>query len=195
MKRFILAITGASGIVYGLRLAEELAKISELNLILSESALEVMKTETDIKNFEDFERRFTKSNVKIYREDEISAPVASGSYRTDGMFIVPCSMKTLSAIAHGYADNLITRAADVTIKEGRRLVISPREMPLSVIHLENMLKLAKIGVIVAPSTPAFYHRPESLDDIVNFVVGKLLDCMGVENKLFRRWDEKRRSSS
>lgn len=193
MKRFILAITGASGIVYGLRLAEELAENSELTLILSESALHVMEAETDIKSFKDFKERFL--HINIYREGEISAPVASGSFRTEGMFIVPCSMKTLSAIAHGYADNLITRAADVTIKEGRRLVISPREMPLSVIHLENMLKLAKMGVIVAPPAPAFYHRPESLDDIVNFVVGKLLDCMGIENKLFRRWDEKRRSSS
>lgn len=195
MKRFIVAITGASGIVYGLRVAEELVKNYELTLILSESAVQVMKTETDIKSFEDFKKRFSHPLIKIYRDSEISAPTASGSYRTDGMFIVPCSMKTLSAIAHGYADNLITRTADVTIKEGRKLIISPREMPLSVIHLENMLKLAKIGVIIAPPLPAFYHKPDSIDDIVNFVAGKILDCMGVENNLFRRWNENRHSSS
>jgi len=187
MKRFIIAITGASGTVYGLRLIEELFKNSELIVILSESAIHVMKTETEIKSFDEFEKKFSYKNIKIFHENEISAPSASGSYRTDGMFIVPCSMKTLSAIAHGYANNLITRAADVTIKEGRPLVISPREMPLSVIHLENMLKLAKIGVIIVPPQPAFYHKPEKIDDIVNFVVGKILDCMGVENNLFRRW--------
>ncbi len=194
MKRFILAITGASGTVYGLRLIEELVKNSELIVILSESAIHVMKTETEIKSFDEFQKKFNHKNIKIFHENEISAPPASGSYRTDGMFIVPCSMKTLSAIAHGYADNLITRAADVTIKEGRPLVISPREMPLSVIHLENMLKLAKVGVIIVPPQPAFYHKPEKIDDIVNFVAGKILDCMGVENNLFRRWDENRHSS-
>lgn len=188
MDKFILAITGASGIIYGIRLLEELIRRFEISLILSNSALYVMKLETEIKNFHEFKERFNDTRIKIYFENQIDAPVASGSYKTKGMFIVPCSMKTVSAIAHGYADNLITRAADVTIKEGRKLIISPREMPLSIIHLENLLKLAKIGVIVAPPIPAFYNNPKNIDDMVNFVVGKLLDCIEIENNLYRRWN-------
>ncbi|MCS7163534.1 MAG: UbiX family flavin prenyltransferase [Thermodesulfovibrio sp.] len=188
MEKFILAITGASGIIYGIRLLEELVKNFEISLILSDSALYVMKLETDIKSFDEFKERFDNPKIKLYFEKQIDAPIASGSYKTRGMFIVPCSMKTVSAIAHGYADNLITRAADVTIKEGRKLVISPREMPFSIIHLENMLKLAKVGVIIAPPVPAFYNSPKNIDDMVNFVVGKLLDLMEIENGLYRRWD-------
>jgi 4-hydroxy-3-polyprenylbenzoate decarboxylase len=115
------------------------------------------------------------------------APVASGSFKTDGMFVVPCSMKTLAGIANGYADNLIQRAADVVIKEGRPLLLSPREMPFSAIHLENMLKLARLGVKIAPPIPAFYHKPKSLDDMVSFIVGKMLDAFGIEHEIFRRW--------
>jgi 4-hydroxy-3-polyprenylbenzoate decarboxylase len=115
------------------------------------------------------------------------APIASGSFKTDGMLIVPCSMKTLAGIASGYAHNLIERAADVTIKEGRRLLLSPREMPFSAIHLDNMLSLARLGVMIAPPVPAFYSHPEKIDDVVNFVVGKILDCMGIDHRLFPRW--------
>jgi len=127
-----------------------------------------MKLETEYKSLDEFKKRFTNYSMNIYDETQIDVSPASGSYKTDGMFIVPCSMKTLSAIANGYADNLITRVADVTIKENRKLVIAPREMPFSVIHLENMLKLARIGVTIAPPVPAFYHKPERIDDIVNF---------------------------
>lgn len=188
MERLILAITGASGIIYGIRLLDELSKNFEVSVILSKNAIQVIKHEIGIESLHEFKQRFNKPNIKIYSENDIDASVASGSYKTRGMFIVPCSMKTLSSIASGYADNLITRAADVTIKEGRKLIISPREMPLSSIHLENMLKLAKIGVIIAPPVPAFYHKPNTIDDIVNFIVGKLLDSMGIENQLYRRWD-------
>lgn len=188
MEKLILAITGASGIIYGIRLIEEVAKNFEVSVILSNSAIKVMKLESQIKSFHEFEEKFKAPNIRIYTENQIDASVASGSCKTRGMFIVPCSMKTLSAIANGYADNLITRAADVTIKEGRKLVIAPREMPLSVIHLENMLKLARIGVVIAPPQPAFYHNPDRIDDIVNFIVGKLLDSMGIENNLYRRWN-------
>jgi 4-hydroxy-3-polyprenylbenzoate decarboxylase len=190
MKKIILAITGASGIIYGIRLLNYLLERFHTELIISNSSIRVIKQETYLSfdNFEDLKKSFTHPNLKIYSDADISAPTASGSYQTEGMFIVPCSMKTLSAIANGYADNLITRTADVIIKEKRKLVIAPREMPLSVIHIENMLKLAKIGVIIAPPIPAFYHKPKNIDDIVNFIVGKLLDCMGIENNLYRRWN-------
>jgi len=190
MKKFIVAITGASGILYGFKLVEELIKSFEVELILSESAIHVINHETDLKinNFEEFKEKFSLPNLNVYSEKQINSPFASGSYKTEGMFIVPCSMKTLSAIANGYADNLITRTADVMIKEGRTLIISPREMPLSAIHIENMLKLARLGVTIAPPIPAFYNKPESIEDIINFVVGKLLDCSGIENNLYRRWD-------
>jgi 4-hydroxy-3-polyprenylbenzoate decarboxylase len=190
MKKFIVAITGASGILYGFKLVEELIKSFEVELILSESAILVINHETDLKinNFEEFKEKFSLPNLNVYSEKQINSPFASGSYKTEGMFIVPCSMKTLSAIANGYADNLITRTADVMIKEGRTLIISPREMPLSAIHIENMLKLARLGVTIAPPIPAFYNKPESIEDIINFVVGKLLDCSGIENNLYRRWD-------
>jgi len=190
MKKFIVAITGASGILYGFKLVEELIKSFEVELILSESAIHVINHETDLKinNFEEFKEKFSLPNLNVYSEKQINSPFASGSYKTEGMFIVPCSMKTLSAIANGYADNLITRTADVMIKEGRTLIISPREMPLSAIHIENMLKLARLGVTIAPPIPAFYNKPESIQDIINFVVGKLLDCSGIENNLYRRWN-------
>lgn len=190
MKKIVLAITGASGIVYGLRLLETLLKGFSVDLILSQASLAVMRHESNIfiSDVQEFNSLQKSGNLKVYSEIDLSAPLASGSYITEGMFIVPCSMKTLSAIANGYADNLITRTADVMIKEKRKLVISPREMPLSVIHLENMLKLAKLGVVIAPPIPAFYHKPNSIDDLVNFVVGKLLDCMNIPNDLYSRWN-------
>jgi len=128
-------------------------------------------------------------NIMYYDEKDFHAPVASGSFRTDGMFVVPCSMKTLAGIAGGYANNLTERAADVAMKEGRPLVLSPRELPFSPIHLENMLKLARLGVRIAPPVIGFYHRPKGVDDIIDFIAGRILDAMGVEHRLFRRWGE------
>ncbi|MDQ7790040.1 MAG: UbiX family flavin prenyltransferase, partial [Clostridia bacterium] len=124
-----------------------------------------------------------------YGEGDFTAPIASGSFRHDGMVIAPCSMKTLAAVATGYASNLIQRAADVSIKEGRKLVILPRESPFSAIHLENMLKLARLGIVIMPPVPAFYTRPETIADIVGFTVGRILDQFSVPHNLIRRWGE------
>lgn len=189
MKSIVIAITGASGIIYGLKLLDHLLKNFIVELILTDSFVTVMKHEINlsISKVDDFKKLYNIDNLVVYSEKDISAPMASGSHITEGMFIVPCSMKTLSAIANGYADNLITRTADVMIKEKRKLIISPREMPFSAIHLENMLKLARLGVVIAPPIPAFYNNPQTIDDMVNFVVGKLLDCMGIENDVYRRW--------
>jgi 4-hydroxy-3-polyprenylbenzoate decarboxylase len=122
------------------------------------------------------------------------APMASGSFQHDGMFVVPCSMKSLSAMAHGYAQTLFERAADVTLKEGRRLVISPRETPFSAIHLENMLKLARLGVKIVPPVIGFYHEPDKMEHIIDFISGKILDAMGFEHNLYKRWPSQRRST-
>lgn len=204
MKRYILAITGASGSIFGIRLLEELLKVSEVHLVISSNTFSIIKDETDIdwtiesqqsavssqqsKKTEAILRKHFKTKRLFFYEDKyMESPIASGSFKTDGMLVVPCSMKTLSGIANGYANNLIERSADVVIKEGKPLLLSPREMPFSTIHLENMLKLARLGVKIAPPVPAFYHQPKNIDDIVNFIVGKILDSFGVEHELFKRW--------
>jgi 4-hydroxy-3-polyprenylbenzoate decarboxylase len=196
MKSYIVAITGASGSIYGLRLIEELLKAkNKIYLTISSTAFLIIKTETGInltgkteaETGRKIQRHFSSENVKYYSENNLSAPISSGSFITDGMLVVPCSMKTLSGIANGYASNLTERAADVILKEGRRLIIAPREMPFSAIHLENMLKLARLGVRIVPPIPAFYHKPKSIDDIVDFVVGKILDIIGIRHNLFKRW--------
>ncbi len=191
MKKYILGITGASGSVIGLRLLEELLRHAEVHLVVSGNTFPIIRDETGSSWEKDTERKIRKQfktdRLFFYEDSCMEAPLASGSFKTDGMLIVPCSMKTLSAVASGYANNLIERAADVTIKEGRFLLLSPREMPFSAIHLENMLKLARLGVVIAPPVPAFYHKPKNMDDMLNFIVGKILDRLGLEHDLFRRW--------
>ncbi len=201
MKRYVLAITGASGSVIGIRVLGALLKSSEVHLVISSQSFPIIRHETGVdwtKNgargkgqgpgIQQAIRRYFKTDRLFYYEDkDMAAPIASGSFLTDGMLVVPCSMKTLSGIASGYANNLIERTADVAIKEGRPLLLSPREMPFSAIHLENMLKLARLGVRIAPPVPAFYHQPDSLDDIIDFIAGKILDSFGVKNDLFQRW--------
>lgn len=194
MKRYILAITGASGTRLGLRLLSELSKRAEVYLIISSSAETILREEDGLvlsgKNREEILKTlsgFINGEVHYFNEKELDAPIASGSFRTDGMFIVPCSMKTLSAISSGYASNLIERAADVMIKERRPLILSPREMPFSPIHLENMLRLARLGVIIAPPVPAFYHKPQDIEGLINFIVGRLLDEASIEHELYKRW--------
>ena len=130
---------------------------------------------------------YATKRIHYCNEHNMAAPVSSGSFKTDGMFIVPCSMKTLSGVANGYTENLIQRAADVTLKEGRPLIICPREMPFSAIHLENMLKLARLGVKIAPPIPGFYHAPASVEDMIDFIAGKILDSMDIAHDIYRRW--------
>ncbi len=196
MKSYIVAISGASGAVFGLRLAEELLKSKhKVYLLISNISFYIIKTETGIDLAAKTEaavnkkvqRHFSSNNINYFAESHLAAPVASGSFITDGMFVVPCSMKTLSGIANGYANSLIERAADVMLKEGRQLILSPRETPLNAIHLENMLKLARIGVGIVPPMPAFYHNPKNLSETIDFIVGKILDRAGVSHSLFERW--------
>lgn len=196
MKSFIVSISGASGSIYGVRLIEALIKsVESIYLCISEQSFPIINMETGAdwagetprKIEEKIHDYYSSDKISFFSEHDLAAPIASGSFITDGMFIVPCSMKTLSAVANGYADNLTVRAADVALKERRKLIISPREMPFSAIHLENMLKLSRLGVTIAPPVPAYYQQPKDLNDIVNFVVGKLLDSAGIEHDLFNRW--------
>jgi len=180
--RIVLGITGASGVVYGVRLAEELAKSGiELTIIVSDAAKKVLASEMP-ETLEELPKR-----GRVLSEHEIEADVASGSARFDATVICPCSMRTLSSIANGYADNLISRSADVALKEHKKLVLVVRETPLNAIHLENMLKLARLCVVILPASPGFYHKPQTIDDLVNHVVGKIMDTLGVESNLFKRW--------
>jgi flavin prenyltransferase len=179
--RLIVAITGASGIIYGKRFLEELKKRDfEVHLVVSDAAKKVAKAE--LGNVD-----WSSLATHVYLLDDLTAPIASGSFPVDAMVIVPATMKTIGALATGYCDDLISRAADVQLKEGRGLMIVPRETPLHAIHLENMAKLNRMGVTILPAMPAFYHKPETVDDLVNFIVGKMLDQLGVEHDLFKRW--------
>lgn len=183
--RLVVGITGSSGVIYGIKLLEALLKIKiETHLIISKWGQRNVQIETD-KSVE-----FVKSLAsRYYNNDDMAAPISSGSFKTDGMAIVPCSMKTLSSIANGYDDNLISRAAGVCIKESRRLVIVPRETPLSKIHLQNMIMLSDIGVIVLPAMPGFYQRPKSMNDLITHIAGKIMDQFGIEHNIYRRWGE------
>jgi len=195
VKRYVFAISGATGPIIGLRVLRELVRSAEVHVLISRQSFSIIRDETGVdfggdsnENIQKKIRDFTGAeNVYYYAEHNFEAPVASGSFRTDGMFVVPCSMKTLAGIACGYANSLIERAADVTIKEGRKLVLSPREMPFSAIHLENMLKLSRLGVKIAPPVIGFYHKPKTIEEMIDFIAGKILDAMGVEHEIYRRW--------
>ena len=181
--RLIVAISGASGAVYGIRALQVLHDLRvETHLVLTSAALETVRLETDYKKAE-----IEKLATETHRVDDITSKLASGSFRTDGMLVIPCSMKTLAGIASGYSDNLLLRAADVTMKERRRLVLVVRESPLSLIHIENMATVTRAGAVVLPAMPAFYHRPKTVNELVDQVVGKALDLLGVEHQLSRRW--------
>lgn len=188
--KIIVAITGASGTEIGVRTIEELKKSDvEVHAIVSDSAKIVMEYESE--NADALMERIKSNSRKIYDEKDIAAGMASGSFKVGGMVVAPCSMKTLSAIAHGYSDNLIARAADVQLKQKRHLVLVPREAPLNSIHLENMLKLSNLGVWLIPPMLCFYNKPKTVDDMVANTVGRILDVFEIGHKLYKRWgDEK-----
>jgi flavin prenyltransferase len=187
--KIVVGITGSSGVIYGIKLLYFLNKLEiETHLVLSKWAEKNIEIETD-ENIPKIKEMATYE----YEENDMAASISSGSFKTSGMIIIPCSMKTLSSIANGYDDNLISRAASVTIKENRKLVIVPRETPLSQIHLSNMLKLAKIGVTILPAMPGFYHRPKTVNDLVLHIVGKTLDQFDISNEAFKRWDNSKKA--
>jgi len=194
-----IAITGASGAMYGIRLMECLLKADKtVYLMFSSPAKVVIATETDLNlpgRPSDIEEYFIEKfsakagQLKVFGRDQWLSPVASGSNAPSAMVVCPCSTGTLSAISNGMSRSLIERAADVMLKEQRKLILVPREMPLSAIHLENMLKLAKMGVTIMPASPAFYNKPEKIQDLIDFVVARVLDHLGVEQHLAPRWGD------
>ena len=182
--RLIIGISGASGVIYGIRLLEALREAPdvETHLIVSNGGKVNISLETDWK-VRDVE---ALADV-VYSDSDVAATIASGSFRTGGMIVAPCSMKTLGAIVNSFAANLLVRAADVTLKEGRKLVLAPRETPLHAGHLRLMHEAALMGAVVAPPVPGFYAKPASVEDIVNHTVGRLMDLFGLETDLVRRW--------
>ena len=180
----VIGITGASGAIYGIRLLEVLStnKEVETHLIISEAGAEIIKHET---NWE-LEKVRALADA-CYDINDIGARLSSGSFKRDGMVIAPCSMKTLSALANSYTDNLIARAADITLKERKRLVLLTRETPLHLGHLRNMVKVTEMGAIVFPPVPAFYHKPQTIQNLIDYTVGRVLDIFDIEHNLFTRW--------
>jgi len=182
----IIGISGASGVQYGIRLLETLKRTKGIktHLVISDSAKQLIEIETNY-SVKDIE----KLADHVYKDDDFTAPVASGSHRSKGMVVAPCSMKTLASIAVGMSDTLISRAADVCLKEKRPLVLMVRETPLNLIHIENMERAARAGASILPASPAFYPKPTSIDDLIDFMAGRALDLLGIEHNLYKRWRE------
>ena len=182
--RLVIGISGASGVIYGIRALEVLKELGvETHLVVTAAAKETIALETDRRVAE-----VEKLAMRSYRVQDSAALISSGSFKTDGMVVIPCSMKTLGGIASGFDENLLLRAASVTMKEKRPLVLVVRETPLTLIQIENMARAARSGAIILPAMPAFYHKPKSIDDIVDHVVGKVLDVLNVSHNLYRRWE-------
>jgi len=184
LKRIIVAISGASGVIYGVRLLEVLKEMAEIetHLILSRGARTTMELETSMTP-----EQAEALADKAHAPEDLAAPLSSGSFKTEGMIVAPCSMKSLSMIALSLNDNLLIRAADVTLKERRKLVVIPRETPLHLGHLRAMTAITELGGVILPPVPSFYHRPRTIDDIINQTVGKALDQFGISHELFDRW--------
>lgn len=197
MYTITVALTGASGLPYGLTLIDQLLTLGHRVWVLYSQAAQIVAQQelqlnlpsrpNELRTWLLSRTRADKSQLNVFGQKEWFAPMASGSNVADAMVICPCSMGTLAAVAHGLSDNLIERAADVTLKEGRKLILVPRETPFSVIHLENMLKLAKLGAVILPPSPGFYAHPHSVDDMIHFVVSRILDQLGIANSLIPRW--------
>lgn len=197
MKPIAVALTGASGMPYALTLIKELLRTEPLiYVMISQAANTVISMETDLRlgsSTAEIEQNLCdyfgakEGQIQVFSKNQWTAPVASGSNPPRAMVVCPCTMSTLAAIAHGLSDNLMHRAADVVIKEGKKLILVPRETPYSAIHLENMLKLARLGVSIIDANPAFYQKPESIDDLVNFVVARILDHLDIEHDLLPPW--------
>jgi flavin prenyltransferase len=183
MKRIIVGITGASGVIYGIRLLEVLKDLGvESHLILSDSAKKNFSIETDYSI-----AAVEKLAHTVHDNKNMAASISSGSFKTDGMIIAPCTIKTLSGVAYSYNDNLIIRAADVVLKERRRLILLIRETPLHKGHLEMLVRVADLGGIILPPIPAFYHHPKRIEDIIDHSIGKMLDLLDIEHSLYQRW--------
>ncbi|NIO05538.1 MAG: UbiX family flavin prenyltransferase [Proteobacteria bacterium] len=183
-KRIIVGITGASGVVYGIRLLQVLKKLNvETHLVLTDESQMNIRIETtwDVEDVKGLAS-------KVHDIRDMAAPISSGSFRTDGMVIVPCSIKTLSGVAHSYGENLLIRAADVTLKEKRKLILVVRETPLHKGHLELMVKVAELGGVILPPIPAFYQGPQTIDDLIDHATGKILDFMEIDHSLYKRWE-------
>jgi flavin prenyltransferase len=184
MTVLVVGITGASGAIYGIRLLEVLSSIknAETHLLVSEAGEAIIKYETG-RRIEDVRELASFS----YDIKDMGAPIASGSFKTDGMIVAPCTVKTMSAIANSYSENLLIRVGDVTMKERRRLLLLVRETPLHIGHIKNMERLCEMGAIIMPPVPAFYYKPQTIQDIVDHTVGRMLDQFGIEHTLFQRW--------
>jgi flavin prenyltransferase len=183
MSKIVVGISGATGVIYGVRLLKALCEAGvETHLVITQSAVKNLQIETDL-TMSDVESLATV----VYDVDDVGAAIASGSFKVDGMVVAPCTIKSLSAIANSFNYNLLIRAADVTLKERRRLVLLVRETPLHEGHLELMTKVTRMGGVVMPPVPAFYHMPATIDDVINQTVGKVLDLFSIDAKLFKRW--------
>lgn len=198
MSRFFLGLTGASGHAYAEALIRALVAAGhDVDLALTEAGCKVLRHELGVDagvrgerlagGLEAWLGADTAARVRVFGEGEVEAPPSSGTALTGGVVLCPCSMGTLARVAVGFSSNLIERAADVALKEGRKLVVVPREAPLSVVHLENLLRLARLGARVIPASPGFYHRPRTVDDLVAHLIGKVLDALGVEHAVSKRW--------
>jgi 4-hydroxy-3-polyprenylbenzoate decarboxylase len=197
-RTFVVAVSGASGVVYGVRLIKALLEHqATVAAIVSDAGAKVLAHEMGYDpdaGFPSFLKKYgvgpdLLDHLSVFSQDEIAAPPASGSFRHDGMVVAPCSMKTLAGAAAGYADTLITRACDVTLKERRRLILVPRETPVNLIHLENMVRLTRAGAVILPASPSFYSFPGTLDALVDTVVARIMDHLGVAQTLMARWGE------